>query len=293
MKTLMIVNPVSGGGSSLRILPRIKKCFEDINFKYDLVFTSKNRSGSSMAKANSEKYQMFIVVGGDGAVNDVINGVMLSRKRPKIAIIPAGTGNAYSITMQIPKSIDVICRKIAKPKFRKVDVIHLKKPGIYAIAFFGFGFDANVLALRNWMRIPGIKGYLLPFIWSLFRNLKYHITLHMNGKIIKQKIVQIVVSNSPYYGGGIMLCPKAKVDDGLLDITTYNLSRLDFIRNAKGILFERKKKLKRIHFYKAEEMKIRVRHKIPVQYDGQELRTRRKSFHLEILPKAVDVVWFH
>jgi YegS/Rv2252/BmrU family lipid kinase len=292
MKALMIVNPVSGTGSALKNLPKIKQCFESLGFRYDLVFTSAKKSAAAIAKDASGKYGVLIAVGGDGTINEVVSGVMASRKKPKIAIIPTGTGNAYATTMKIPKNTAEICRKIARAKTKKVDVIHLKKPSTYAIAFFGFGFDANVLALRNWMRIPGIKGYILPFLWSMARNIKYHITMQINHEKIREKILQIVISNSPYYGGGLLLCPKAKVNDGLLDITTYNMNRIDFIRNVRGIMFDREKKLKKINFYKAKQVKIKVRHKIPVQYDGQELRTKRKTFHLEILPSAVDVVWF-
>jgi len=291
MKSLIIVNPTSGAGIALKKLPQIKKCFEELKYKYDLVFTSTKRNGKVIAKKAANKYNLLIVVGGDGTINEVINGVMLSEKKPAIAIIPSGTGNAYATTIEVPNNIKEVCKKIVKPKIRKVDVIHLKKPGIYAIAFYGFGFDANVLMLRNWMRISGTIGYILPFFWTLFRLIKYRAKIELNSKKIKTKIVQIVISNSPYYGGGLRLCPNAKVDDGLLDITTYRLNRIGFIKNCRGILWG-KIKHKHINFYKAKNIKIKVRHKIPCQYDGQVLDTKRKTFNLEILPKAINVVWY-
>ncbi|MBW2995505.1 YegS/Rv2252/BmrU family lipid kinase [Candidatus Woesearchaeota archaeon] len=286
MKSLMIVNPASGAGYSLKILPKIKKCFE--KNKYDLVFTSKNNC-KSIAK-NNTKYDLLIVVGGDGTINEVINGIMQSKKKPAIAIIPSGTGNAYARTIAAPRHIKQICEKIDKPKFKKVDVIHLKKPNLYAIAFFGFGFDANVLSLRNFMRISGIKGYILPCLWTMLRMIKYNMHIHLNVNTFTTKLIQLVISNSPYYGGGLLLCPNAKVDDGLLDITTYNFSRLQFVKNCRGVFSG--KKHKKIKYYKSKNIRIAVKHKIPMQYDGQLMKTKQKTFNLEILPKAIKVVWF-
>jgi len=291
MKSLMIVNPASGAGNSLKKMPQIKHCFEQLKYKYDLIFTTKKRNGKSIAKNAASKYDILIVVGGDGTINEVINGIMLSKKKPAIAIIPSGTGNAYAATIAVPGNIKKACEKIANPKIKKVDVVHLKKPSINAIAFFGFGFDANVLSLRNWMNISGTKGYILPFLWTLFKSIKYNVKLEINNKKLRTKILQIVISNSPYYGGGLYLCPNAKVDDGLLDITVYNLNRIEFAKNCMGILWKGIKH-KKIKYYKAKSMKIKVKHKIPVQYDGQFLDTKRRTFNLEILPKAINVVWF-
>jgi YegS/Rv2252/BmrU family lipid kinase len=291
MKTLMIVNPASGAKSALRKLPEIKKCFEELNFKYDLTFTTPTDNGRGIAKKSAGKYDLLIAVGGDGTINEVINGVMQSQRKTAVAIIPCGTGNAYATAIGTPKSMKDLCKKIVKPKIKPVDVIHLKKPNLYAIAFVGFGFDANVLSLRNWMNIQGVKGYILPFLWTMFRMIKYNMKIKINGESFTNRLIQLVISNSPYYGGGLYLCPYAKVDNGTLDITTYNLSRILFIKNCRGILWGNVKD-KRIKNFESKNISIRVRHKIPVQYDGQLLDTKQKTFNLEILPKAINVVWF-
>lgn len=291
MKTLVIVNPASGGGAGAKRYEQIRKEFEKLKFKYDLELTTIKRHGGVIAAQKGEKYDYIICVGGDGSLNEIVNGVMKLKKKPGIAVILGGTGNAYATTLKMPKDIRTIARKVIKPKFKKVDLIRIVRPKLYAIGFVGFGLDAEVLSMRNWMGISGLKGYIIPFFWMLFKHVKYRFKIYMNGKRYRKRLMQLIISKSPYYGGALHLSPNACIDDGFLDITTFSLSRLDLIRHCKGILWGALKH-KKIRYYKTEAVKIRVRRRTPCQYDGKMLNAKQRVYRLKVVPEAIKIATF-
>ncbi len=255
------------------------------------------------AAATDLGHDRVIAVGGDGTIQEVINGLMTAGAAPdggrrSLGIVPAGRGNDLARSVFLPLD-PMACLPIAVgPTSRRFDVGRATSED-GAVRYFGaaggVGFDAEVaytMAVRRrfWMR--GEVGYFLGTLNELrrFHNSELRITLRGDGedRVVDQRFLFVAFANGPYYGGGMLICPDAETDDGWLDVCLVgDLSRFEALRELPGIYKAKHVNNKKVEIVHARSLRIEGDASARVHLDGEPFGTA--SVEISLLPGAVSV----
>ena len=240
LKWLAVINPASGGGKTKKKwVKKIKHQLEGtINFKQ--YFTTGPGDAIAYVSREIHHYDGFIVVGGDGTCNEVINGIVKGldeqpSKTKAFAVIPAGTGNDIARAFDLPyNDIKASCDlfKNENSTFRMVDVgkaigfdFDHKPVTRYFCGVLSAGFDAEVTQKTHQSSkfLPKAAKYVGALLSNIIRLSKHHFSVSVLNQEKETKFEKegtfMAVGLGPYYGAGMKVCPDAKVDDGLFHIT--------------------------------------------------------------------------
>ncbi|HLR21668.1 MAG TPA: diacylglycerol kinase family protein [Tissierellaceae bacterium] len=269
-KLLFIINPTAGGGRAKDLKALIEKSMEEHKLSYDIILTTRSKEAIEIVQ-NSPHYKV-IAVGGDGTVNEVAKG-LINRKFGVLGILPGGTGNDLSRSLNIPLDpLDAIdC--IVNGKMRNVDIGIINGYPFLNIA--SFGFDAEVVHITKKIktRIKSNIAYILGVLITLIRFRKKEVVLEINGKRYKEKVVLLAAGNGKFYGGGLKVLPNARLLDDYLDLCLVkNVNKL-FILFLFPTIFKGNhiKYRKYVSTYKAKNIRIISEEDIYFNLDGEIL----------------------
>jgi len=230
----VVVNPVSGGGKGLEDFPRISHLLRENGIEHDPAFTEHRHHATELTvEAANRGYRKIIVVGGDGTLNEVVNGLFIQKQcEPKeilLAVIAVGTGNDWVRTFGIPRNYTAAIRAIVEGHSFLQDVgkvIYTEskvEQTRYMANVAGLGFDAYVIQIFNHLKLKGYKGkwlYLYSLVRGFFSAKPAGATIEVDGRVIYSKLLfSLAVGICRYNGGGIQQLPRAVANDGLLDLT--------------------------------------------------------------------------
>lgn len=230
----VIVNPVAGTGRGLEDFPQISKLLRDNSIPSDPVFTEhKYHAVELTVSAVNKGYRKIIVIGGDGTLHEVVNGLFIQKAvRPDevlLAVISVGTGNDWIRMFGIPTRYSEAIRAIREGKSFLQDVGEVTyeesqyKQKRYVANVAGSGFDAFVIRRFNHLKAKGRTGrWLYPFsiVRSFFTYKSTGVKLYVDDKLVYNDLLfSLAVGICKYNGSGIQQLPDAVADDGLLDIT--------------------------------------------------------------------------
>ncbi len=228
-----IVNPRSGGGSVGKdwesIRSRIKRKVGDVSF----TFTDRKGAASKIARdLSNQGVEVLCVIGGDGTVSEVVDGVLRADRRPGICILNLGTGGDFSRTLGVPGDLDLALDKLKTGKLLAADagrVLYTSETDAteserYFINITGCGMAGAVVRSvnRSKKRFGGFS-YYLGSARNVFTYRSKPIQFRMDGgEWIYRKITTLAICNGQYFGGGMRVAPKSELSDGLLDVTLIN-----------------------------------------------------------------------
>lgn len=247
MKYFFFVNPVAGTGKDAdQLVERIHKYMVEINqaFNYQVVITRGTDDGiiraRQLAMDVGGEEARFFVAGGDGAANEVLNGI-IDNENVSLGIIPMGTGN--DAVRNFPEAADFLSlRTQINGDVKKVDIlkytgiINGKEQSRYCLNMFNIGFDCNVVEMTNRLKskplIAGSFAYKLAVAGMFIKKKGTSLTIKKDGEIVKEgDMLLAAICNGAYCGGGIKSNPIADVTDGLLELNIIDdVSRLRFLR---------------------------------------------------------------
>ena len=222
MKFIITVNPHGGKKLGPRLLNRVKPLFEAKGIELFVVETTFAGHAKELAnQLNITEYDGFIGIGGDGTLHEIING-MLSRhdgRKIPIGIIPGGSGNSYMHDLQLTDPLKA-AKAIINGKTRaldtaKVEVNHIIK---YSNNMIGWGLVTDVGNQAEHFRWLGTNRYTILSVVEVLRHKSRPATLIMDDKIIEDEFTFIIACNSIHVGKGMKMAPKARLDDGLIDL---------------------------------------------------------------------------
>ena len=222
MKFIITVNPHGGKKLGPRLLNRVKPLFEAKGIELFVVETTFAGHAKELAnQLNITEYDGFIGIGGDGTLHEIING-MLSRhdgRKIPIGIIPGGSGNSYMHDLQLTDPLKA-ARAIINEKTRaldtaKVEVNHIIK---YSNNMIGWGLVTDVGNKAEHFRWLGTNRYTILSVVEVLRHKSRPATLIMDDKKIEDEFIFIIACNSIHVGKGMKMAPKARLDDGLIDL---------------------------------------------------------------------------
>ncbi len=269
LKVKFIVNPTAGKGKSQIAKGLIEDELQNFNeHSFSFEETSCPGDATRIAKeAITEEYDIVVSVGGDGTVNEIIQGIVNSDI--KLGIIPAGSGNDLARSIGIPKDIHSALSLILESNVRKVDVGRAN--GKYFINVAGIGFDVEVLKQLESIRkyFSGTLAYVLSVLKTLISYKFMNVILILDDQQIEREILVLAIGNGKYYGGGMMITPSALVDDGYFDICIINkLSKLRILKLFPTIFKGTHVNEPEVECFRAKRVKI-VSEDISVNCDGE------------------------
>jgi len=301
---LVIVNPNAGHGKGKKDWTKIA----DLLTKYGLIFQSRFTVTGRHAILLTQEgvkagFRKIIVVGGDGTMNEVVNGIFTQAICPTtditLAMITVGTGNDWGKLFGIPVHYEKAIKIIKESKIRLQDagIVNYYNGTTRDIRYFiniaGLGFDAVVVKLTNTQKDKGYRGKAIYFM-NLLRSLLFYrhtlTSIEIDGMKIQNDVFTISIGIGRYSGGGMMQTPKAIPDDGLFDITIVKKMR-------KGEIIMSLKKLydgsildhPKIEGFTGKDILVDSDPLIHVEADGESLGHSPVEFRL--IPKSVNIVY--
>lgn len=303
-KYKIIVNPISGRCNGAKLTPLIQSTFRDQQINFDLVHTETPWHASALTlEAIKDGYDYVIAGGGDGTVNEVINGFMMARaagyKGAAMGVISVGRGNDFAFSMGIPTDCLAGCNVIIKGDTRKIDVGKvtggLYPEGRYFGNGVGIGFDAVVgFEAVKLKRLSGFPSYIVAALRTML--LYYNAPLlrvELDEKVIEQPCLMVSTMNGYRLGGGFFMTPESKADDGKFDICLVNkITRLQML----GLIGQFTKGTQGSHpavsFARSSRVKVTaLEGSIPSHADGETLCTKGEELLMEIMPQKIDLVY--
>lgn len=224
---LLIINPNASKGKGRKKAHDIRDLFKAGGRQCTVAYTSNPGHAERLAaKGMVYGYKEIIAAGGDGTVNEVVNGIMKSRKASSVSmgIIPIGRGNDFAWAAGIPANIEKAVNLILSHKARPVDVGVAKGPeypdGMYFLNGTGIGFEPMVnFRASEYRYLNGMPSYIMAF-FGILKNFPspYHLQVEIDGKEFALDTQQFSILNGRRMGSAFILGPKAKIDDGVFDI---------------------------------------------------------------------------
>ena len=214
----IVVNPTAGSGRALKISKKIVKELEKKNILFKIFYTEYAGHATEIVSSLVKDGETEIIsIGGDGTSYEVVCG--LKDSNASLGIIPAGTGNDFIKSLGIPSKPLEALDFYFKHTPREADVCSVN--GQMFLNACGAGFDISVLeyALKAKKYVRGLLPYLYGVIQTAFRFKSTPLKIIADGKeVYDGEALVVAVTNGSYYGGGIKIAPKAKANDGLLDV---------------------------------------------------------------------------
>ena len=283
-KWFAIVNPVAGSGRGLTDWPLISRLLRERHIVPEYVFTERKYHAIELAvEAVNNGFRKIIVVGGDGTIHEVVNGLFIQKTVPTtdvlLSVIAVGTGNDWIRMFGIPR----------KYSYYKASY----KQSRYMANVAGVGFDAFVNRKYNHLKEEGKKGKWL-YLWSTLKAvLRYSSTgvkVYVDDELVVNDLVySATIGIGRYNGGGMLQTPEAVADDGLFDLTVIRkMSRLAVLLHFKVLFNGRIYKLRKTSLNRGRRIRIESSPEIAVEVDGEALGY--SPFEFEIIDRAVRVV---
>ena len=234
VRWFVVVNPISGYGKGLDDFPLISKLLRDNGIACEAVFTEHKYHATELTvSAITEGYRHIIVVGGDGTLHEVVNGLFIQKcvepAEVTVAVISVGTGNDWIRMYGLPKQYSAVIRAIKEGYTFLQDVAAVEyeesryNQTRYMANVAGVGFDAAVIKRGMTMRERGAKGaslYIRALISTFFRYKPTGVKIWIDDRLMYNNLLfSLAIGVGKYNGGGIQQLPIAVADDGLLDIT--------------------------------------------------------------------------
>lgn len=242
-----------------------------------------------------QENDIVVAAGGDGTISDVIQGIIESGRAQHVSlgVIPLGSGMGFRISLGIPLSLPRAIKIIKEGFSREIDLIAFEN----RIGTFGsVGATAKITEEKLRYKIPGFFGHMLAgrIMLRLSRK-EQEIELfdgiddagtHFDHKTMKLKVFDVCLGKTSHFGYGWRMMPEAKINDGYIDITIFEISSRKFLLYFPSIYFGKFQKTQK-HF-KAKRIILKGKN-LPIQLNGESFG-QRDVIELKILPRALKVI---
>jgi diacylglycerol kinase (ATP) len=300
-KTKFIVNPKADRGHALSMVsdlrPQVEK-FGGADWS-ETVYPS--HATELACQAGMAGYSLVIAAGGDGTVHEVINGLMQvpPDNRPRLGIIPLGSGNDFAHSIGIIGSPLEALNKIYTGQPKNIDV------GMFELGTgkreyfnntFGLGFDATVTVYTQ--HLTYLRGFIM-YLVAVLRTIALKLDAPMmqitaDSETWAEETIMLVVCNGPREGGGFLVAPDADSSDGLLDYASVcRVSRLMMLRLIPEVMNGTHGRFKQVRLGKLNRIQIQADKPVAIHADGEVIAgfdTQVRNVTVEVVPSAVAIM---
>jgi diacylglycerol kinase (ATP) len=301
--TVFIANPTSGRGAGLIAADGLKQLAENARLDYKLVLTTGVGHAIQLAQDYAAQgVNTIVAVGGDGTANEVLNGLMRARQAglscPAMGVIGVGRGNDFAYGVGIPAGLEVGFQTLINGKREPMDV-GLVSGGLYPEGRFfgngvGIGFDAVVgFEALKLKRLHGFANYMVAALKTMF--LYYRaplVRIELDSEIVKLPALMVSIMNGRRMGGGFMMAPQSRIDDGLFDLCIVGqVSRMGILGLIPQFTKGTQAGHPKVSMRQSRLVKVTAEQgSLPAHADGETLCTEGETLSLELLPGALDII---
>jgi YegS/Rv2252/BmrU family lipid kinase len=301
-KYKVIVNPAAGKGEAEKSIPKIKQKLDGLGLDYDLIQTDYPWHAADLTQqAIVAGFDVVVAVGGDGTSNEVLNGIMIAKGAKlgtaAMGVLPIGRGNDFAFGMGAPLEFDLACETLAGNQRKLIDVGFitggLYPQGRYFGNGVGIGFDTIVGFVAAKMKLTGFSAYLVAVLKTMI--LYYNspnVEIVLDGETITQKCIMVSLMNGRRMGGGFMMAPESKQDDGLLDLCIVShINRLQILGLIPNFLKGTQANHAAVQFKQSQRVTVKALDgTLPVHADGETICTQGGEVSLTLFPKEIELI---
>ena len=296
--TVFLVNPASANGSTGRRWPELARRAAAAGLEGDALLSERRGHLGELARgAAADGARLLVVVGGDGSVNEVVNGLAGLEARPDLAIVPRGTGWDFVRTFGIPRNVEQAAAVALRGDVRTIDLgraTFRTWNGSEASSLFAnvasVGMSGAIAQRAN--ETTKVLGGKVSYLWATFavfsRWTATELELRVDDERRSGKMFDVVVANGRYFGGGMQICPEARPDDGLLDVLTIgDLTKRDLMTTMPKTYRGSHLPHPKAELLRGSVVTVSSPSALPVELDGEQPGTTPVRF--EVLPGALTL----
>ena len=299
----VIANPTSGRGTGGRMIPVIERLMKDRGLDFDLIRTERPWHAAELAyQAVVKRYDFVVAAGGDGTVNEVVNGLVRARQEnldgTALSVLTVGRGNDFAYSLRIPHELKLAVETMAAGHKKSIDIGRLRgglfPQGRCFCNGVGIGFDAVVgfesVKLDPLSDFPSYLVAALKTIMLYFHAPKVQIEL--KDETIVQPSLMVSIMNGRRMGGGFHMAPVSKPDDGLFDICIAGeVSRLEILGMIPWFLKGTQAGHPAIQFRKSRHVKVTaLNDSLPAHADGETMALTASCLEMDVIPGAIELM---
>ncbi|HEV2444921.1 MAG TPA: diacylglycerol kinase family protein [Candidatus Sulfopaludibacter sp.] len=297
--TAAIVNPRAGAGAAGRRWPSVNRMLTERIGSVKVCFTRGPGHATVLARDLADAgCDLLIAAGGDGTLNEVVNGILMGPSDVRLGLLPLASGGDFARTLGV-SGLDTAVNALAAGHSRSIDAFRARFRGaggaptercFLNAASFGVGAVAAGSVRGLWGAVPGRLRYFAAIVPGLAAGRSFRVTLRLDDSAPASfDITTAAVANGQYQGGGIRIAPEAILDDGLADVTVVErvslaevAAHLTILYN--GALYSHPK----VGHWRAARMRADADGKVPVELDGEPVGTL--PLEIEVLRQSVRMV---
>ena len=297
LPTFFVINPRSGNGNLRKLIPLIRTRFESGGIPFDIHITQSPGDATRAARQASERFPVVVAVGGDGTVNEVVNGLVESAGM--LGVLPVGSGNDFSKAIGLPGRLADCLEIIAVHKQKTIDLGYIsavtssmEKKSAHFINSAGIGLDALVAhEARKISWIRGVGKYAVAASRVLFRFTPGDSTLRSEEFASSGSHLLISVGNGQSSGGGFYLTPDALLDDGLFDVcVAKDVSLIDILKIFPFVFAGKHVRFRQISMNRTKRLVVKSESNLPAHMDGEILGLDLREVEVKIIPGGMKVI---
>jgi len=284
--TLFLVNPASANGATGRRWPELERRARELGLSGET--RRSTRPGELTELARDADADLLVVVGGDGSVNEVVNGI--AGRDVELAVIPQGTGRDFARTHGIPKRFADAVRVAREGRVRELDLGRVTFAGgeHYFANVASLGMSGAVAQRANSM--SKALGGRLTFFYALAREFvswrNTEVRVRLDGAERSGRMHDVVVANGRFHGGGMKVTPDAATDDGLFDVLLIgDVSKLDFVTTAPKLYRGTHVTHPKVEILRSAWAEVEADLPLPLETEGELVGTSPARF--EVVPRAL------
>jgi YegS/Rv2252/BmrU family lipid kinase len=285
MSYVLIVNPSSGGGRANKVLADAQRELGGRGLEHRVVLTTSLEHGVTEAAAAAQAGDVPVVISGDGLIGAI--GGSLVDTGTAMGVIPGGRGNDFARVTGIPTDTAAAVSVLAAGEERLVDVGEANGKRFLCIASTGFDSDANRIA--NESRFRGNLVYAWAGVLALKRWKHANFTVTIDGESREFLGMAVIVANGAAYGGGMLMAPDAKLDDGQFDVLTEaDVTKWEAISNMPKVFKGTHIDEEKVKVARGSEVEISADREFAVYADGEHITDLPAK--LSVLPSALRLI---
>lgn len=281
-KTVVILNPAARGEKAKSMTEKIEKMALGA---YVSLSSAPGHARDLARHAVAEGFAKVVAAGGDGTINEVVNGIAGSDV--SLGILPIGTMNVFAAELGLPLSNLRKCWDIIEAGHtRSVDLPRANRH--YFVQLAGVGLDAQVVQETSWnfRKNFGPLSYVISAAQIAARK-PPKLIVEADGRETEGSFV--LIGNGRFYGGPFTIFKEAQIDDGKLDVLIFkNLGYLDIVRYLNGVIFGTHMQLPDVEYFQTAKAIIRSEQKVPVEVDGEVIDNLPVTFRVS--PRKLNVI---
>lgn len=290
VKTGIIINPKAGSVTNLKAL---LKSIQPLEADFQFITTRACTAQKSAQQALRKGCDYIIAAGGDGTLNEVLNGIGPHARDVRLGLLPLGTGNDFARCLKLPTDLDQNIRILCAGKTQAIDLVRVKSDrtryfvNVSAGGFSGVVDEKLTTAIKKkW----GPLAYVRSAAAALLELRAYRTTVRFGvGDAITLDLYNAVIANGRYVAGGLPIAPKARLNDGLLDVILIPKGpAVEMALLAARILLGQHLASDSLIFRRVPRVSIRSRSGMWFNVDGELVGNEPAVF--EVIPRALQFV---